>query len=75
MVTLAEISAAIDKLRVPRSRKGASRYALKAQFPECTTKQVNLALKKGVESGRLIKIGDSFKNARVHSPKPNSKTK
>lgn len=42
---------------MPRSAKGVSRYAIKMH-------QVNRALKIGVESGRLIKSGDSFKVAK-----------
>jgi hypothetical protein len=64
MVTRDDVVRAIDALRVPGSSKGVSRAALRAYLCTTTRAELNRVLKLGVESGRFIKIGDSFKTAK-----------
>ena len=51
--------------QVAGSRKGVSRSAIKGALKDVSVARVNLALKKGVESKKLIKTGDSYKLAPV----------
>lgn len=69
MVKVDDVVAVIHKLRVPGSTKGVSRVAIKAEFfhTSVTPAQINLALRRGVENGKLTQIKDSFK---VPNPKP-----
>eukprot|EP00054_Salpingoeca_dolichothecata_P008331 m.47495 g.47495 ORF g.47495 m.47495 type:complete len:192 (-) comp17662_c0_seq1:115-690(-) len=75
MATFDNIAAAINAIRKPHSAKGASRAAIKAYIGDAsTTARINLALRRGVDNGKLLKIGDSFKLTKAAAPAPKKKT-
>ena len=73
-MSFAQISDAITALKVPGSAKGVSRQAIKAKIGDAATAaRLNIALKRAVDSGKILQVKGSFKLVAKKKAAPKKK--